>query len=116
MIDLNELSTNDHCLVVDNINVDQNNWLWHHRLGHASVNQITKLIQRNLVKGIPQLNSNKNKICYACPLELLHLDLFGPTRTTSLGEKRYGLVIIDDYSRYTWVLFLAHKDKTFMTF
>ena len=44
------------------------------------------------------------------------MDLFEPTRTTSLGEKRYGLVIVDDYSRFTWVMFLAHKDETFVLF
>ena len=44
------------------------------------------------------------------------MDLFGPTRITSLGEKKYGLVIIDDYSRFTWILFLAHKIDTFSTF
>ena len=50
------------------------------------------------------------------PLELLHMDFFGPTRTTSLGEKRYGLVIEDDYSRFTWILLLSHKNKTFSAF
>ena len=44
------------------------------------------------------------------------MDLFGPTRTTSLGGKRYVLVIVDDYSRFTWVMFLAHKDETFGLF
>ena len=44
------------------------------------------------------------------------MDLFGCTRTTSLGGKRYGLVIVDDYSRFTWVLFIAHKDETFKVF
>ena len=44
------------------------------------------------------------------------MDLFGPTRTISLGEKKYNLVIIDDYSRYTWVMFLAHKDEDLTIF
>ena len=47
---------------------------------------------------------------------MLHVDLFGPTKTTSLGEKKYGLVIIDDYFRFIWILFLAHKNKTFSAF
>ena len=50
------------------------------------------------------------------PLELLHMDLFGPTRTTSLRGKKYGLVIVDDFSRFTWVLFLAHKNEAFDEF
>ena len=42
--------------------------------------------------------------------------VFGPTRTLSLGGKKYGFVIIDDYSRYTWVYFLAHKHESFNVF
>ena len=49
-------------------------------------------------------------------LELLHLDLFGPTRSSSLGRKRYGFVIVDDYSRFTWVLFLSNKNKVLSQF
>ena len=45
-------------------------------------------------------------------LQLLHMDLFEPTRTLSLGGKQYALVIVDGYSRFTWTFFLAHKDKT----
>ena len=44
------------------------------------------------------------------------MDLLGLTRTTSLGGKKYALVIVDDFSRYTQVLFLATKDETFKTF
>ena len=39
------------------------------------------------------------------PLELLHLDLMGPTRTESLGGKRYIMVVVDDFTRYTWIIF-----------
>ena len=44
------------------------------------------------------------------------MNLFGPTRTTSLGGKRYNFVIIDDFLRFTWVLFLASKDEVFSVF
>ena len=94
------------------------------------------MIKNNLIIGIPSISFEEDKICNAWqlgkqsrnsfkpknivsssrPLELLHIDLFGPTRTTSLGGKKYGLVIVDDYSRYTWVLFLAHKNETFTAF
>jgi hypothetical protein len=50
------------------------------------------------------------------PLELLHIDLFGPIRTTSLSGKLYAFVIVDDYSHYTWVLFLAHKNEAHKAF
>ena len=44
------------------------------------------------------------------------MDLFGPTRIASLGGMKYALVIVDDYSRFTWVLIIAHKDETFKVF
>ena len=43
------------------------------------------------------------------PLELLHLDFMGPTRTESLGGKRYIMVMVDDFTRYTWVILLRSK-------
>jgi transposase InsO family protein len=46
------------------------------------------------------------------PLELLHMDLFGPVAYLSIGESKYGLVIVDDFSRFTWVFFLQDKSKT----
>ena len=50
------------------------------------------------------------------PLELLHLDLFGLTRTISLGGKKYGLVIVDGFLRFTCVIFLVHKDEVCKAF
>nr|GFC45375.1 putative ribonuclease H-like domain-containing protein [Tanacetum cinerariifolium] len=44
-------------------------------------------------------------------LHLLHMDLCRPMRISSINGKRYSLVIVDDYSRYTWVRFLRSKDK-----
>ena len=61
MIDLNELSTNDHCLVVTQAKINEISWLWHRRLGHASIHLITKLIKNDLVKGIPSLTLKKIK-------------------------------------------------------
>ena len=80
---------------------------------------------------MPILSFEEDKICDACqlgkqtrnpfkskyiistsrPLKLLHIDLFGPTRTTSLGGKKYGLVIVDDYSRFIWALSSLIKMK-----
>ena len=59
---------------------------------------------------------SKNIVSTSRPLELLHMDLFGPTRTTSLGRKWYDFIIIDDFSHFIWVFFLAHKDETFQVF
>jgi transposase InsO family protein len=46
------------------------------------------------------------------PLEILHIDLFGPIAYKSIGGNKYGLVIIDDCSRFTWVFFLQDKSET----
>ena len=48
--------------------------------------------------------------------ELLHMDLFGPTQYTSIGGNKYGFVIVDDYTRYTWAFFLLDKSDVFATF
>ena len=94
---------------------------------------LKKILEKDLVRNLSKIKFEKDKICDACqfekqvkvyfkpkkcvsttkPLELLYFDLFGPTQTTSLGGKIYGFVVIDDYSRYTWVMFLAHKDDAF---
>ena len=58
----------------------------------------------------------QNTISTSRPLELFHLDLFGLTRNANLGGMIYAFVIVDDYSRFTWVCFLAHKDDAFYAF
>ena len=55
----------------------------------------------------------KNVVSTTRPLELLHMDLFDPSKTTSLGGNYYALVIVDDFSRLTWTLFLESKSDTF---
>ena len=90
----------------------------------------------NIVESLPKLNTQIDAICEAYakgkqikssfksktevstsrPLELLHIDLFGPISTCSLSGKYYGYVIVDDYSRYTWVHFLRTKNEAFQNF
>ena len=48
--------------------------------------------------------------------DLVYMDLFGPTRTLSLNGKRFGLVIVDDYSRFFWIFFIFHKNEAFDKF
>ena len=48
--------------------------------------------------------------------ELLHMDLFGPTQYTSIDGTKYGFVIVDDYTIYTWAFFLVDKSDVFTTF
>ena len=97
---------------------------------------ISEISEKEQVKGLPKINfendsscefyhrgkqtkssfHSKNVVSTTRPLELLHLDLFRPTKTTSLGGRKYGLVIVDDYSRFTWIIFLIHKDEACETF
>jgi len=58
----------------------------------------------------------KDFVSTSRPLELLHIDLFGPVNTASLYGSKYGLVIVDDYNRWTWIKFLRSKDKTYDVF
>ncbi|CAN1346603.1 Retrovirus-related Pol polyprotein from transposon TNT 1-94 [Linum perenne] len=107
-------------------------FIWHRRLGHISSTRIAKLVSLGLVRGLPKLSTDLDVLCPACvqgkqtktsfkslnvfaskqPLELLHFDLFGPSNVRSLGGKHFALVIVDDFSRFTWVFFLARKNES----
>ncbi|GJT63453.1 retrovirus-related pol polyprotein from transposon TNT 1-94 [Tanacetum coccineum] len=105
--------------------------LWHRRLSHLNFSTINKLAKDGLARGIPRLKFQKDHLCSACAfgkskksshqpkaedtnqekLYILHMDLCGPMRVASINGKRYILVIVDDYSRFTWVRFLRTKDE-----
>nr|GFA88777.1 retrovirus-related Pol polyprotein from transposon TNT 1-94 [Tanacetum cinerariifolium] len=107
-------------------------WLWHRRLSHLNFGAINHLARQGLVRGLLKLKFEKDHICSACAmgkstkkthkpkskdtnqekLYLLHMDLCGPMRVESINGKKYILVIVDDYSRFTWVKFLRSKDET----
>nr|GEX75994.1 retrovirus-related Pol polyprotein from transposon TNT 1-94 [Tanacetum cinerariifolium] len=106
-------------------------WLWHQRLSHLNFATINNLVKNNLVQGLLKMKFEKDHLCSACeqgkihqkhhksktdfasnkPLYLLHMDLCGPMHVQSINGKRYVLVVVDDYSRYTWVFFLHSKDE-----
>nr|GFA27975.1 retrovirus-related Pol polyprotein from transposon TNT 1-94 [Tanacetum cinerariifolium] len=106
-------------------------WLWHCRLSHLKFGAINHLARQGLVRGLPKLKFEKDHLCSACAmgkskkksykpkskdtnqekLYLLHMDLCGPMRVESVNGKKYILVIVDDYSRFTWVKFLRSKDE-----
>nr|GEX54616.1 retrovirus-related Pol polyprotein from transposon TNT 1-94 [Tanacetum cinerariifolium] len=111
--------------------LDESN-LWHRRLSYINFKIMNKLVKGNLVRGLPSKVFENDHTCVACkkgkqhrascktkpvssvnqPLQRLHMDLFGPTFVKSPNKKSYCLVVIDDYSRFTWVFFLATKDET----
>ncbi|GJT00918.1 retrovirus-related pol polyprotein from transposon TNT 1-94 [Tanacetum coccineum] len=106
-------------------------WLWHRRLSHLNFGSINHLARHGLVRGLPKLKFEKDHLCSACALGksskkphkpksedtnqeklyLLHMDLCGPMRVASVSGKKYILVIVDDYSRFTWVKCLRSKDE-----
>jgi transposase InsO family protein len=63
-------------------------------------------------KHVGTSHPSKNMMTTSRPLELLHMDLFRPVAYLSIGGSKYGLVIVDDYSRLTWVFFLQDKSET----
>jgi hypothetical protein len=83
-------------------------WKWHRRLGHLSFYLLSYLSGLGLVRGLAKLKYQKDLVC-----GLFHMDLVGPARVCSAGGKWYVLVVVDDYSRYAWVFFLANKGETF---
>nr|GEY71567.1 retrovirus-related Pol polyprotein from transposon TNT 1-94 [Tanacetum cinerariifolium] len=107
-------------------------WLWHRRLNHLNFGTINDLARKDLVRGLPRLKFEKDHLCSACQLgkskkhthkpkakntnlevlNTLHMDLCGPIRVQTINGKKYILVIVDDYSRFTWVKFLRSKDET----
>ncbi|GJV19469.1 retrovirus-related pol polyprotein from transposon TNT 1-94 [Tanacetum coccineum] len=106
-------------------------WLWHRRLSHLNFGAINYLARHGLVRGLPKLKFKKDHLCFTCAigkskkkphkpksedtnqekLYLLHMDLCGPMRVASVNGKKYILVIVDDYSRFTWVKCLRSKDE-----
>ncbi|GJX15027.1 retrovirus-related pol polyprotein from transposon TNT 1-94 [Tanacetum coccineum] len=75
-------------------------WLWHRRLNHLNFSTINDLARKDLVRGLPRFKFEKDHICFACQL------------VQKINGKKYILVIVDDYSRFTWVKFLRSKDET----
>ncbi|GKA48940.1 retrovirus-related pol polyprotein from transposon TNT 1-94 [Tanacetum coccineum] len=107
-------------------------WLWHRMLSHLNFDTINLLSKKDIVIGLPKLKYAKDQLCFSCELSkekrstfktktvpsskgrlnLLHMDLCSPMQIESINGKKYILVIVDDYSRYTWTHFLRSKDET----
>ena len=110
--------------------------LWHQRLGHMNIRNMTNLVHKDLVRGVPKLRFDDKMVCGACnqgkqvkvqhkkvpdvqasaPLDLIHMDLMGPMQKESIGGKKYVFVLVDDYTRFTWVRFIREKSETAESF
>jgi hypothetical protein len=118
----------DRCLIAKT----NMGWLWHRRLAHVGMRNLHKLQKDDHILGLTNIIFEKDRSCGVCqarkqvgthhhaknimttirPLEMLHMDLFGPIAYISIGGTKYGLVIVDDYSHFTWVFFLQDKSET----
>jgi hypothetical protein len=117
----------DRCLITKT----NMGWLWHRRLAHVGMRNLHKLQKDGHILGLTSIVFEKDRPCGACqarkqvgthhhaknimttitPLEMLHMDLFGPVAYISIGGNKYGLVIIDDYSRSLGCSFCKTKVK-----
>jgi hypothetical protein len=129
LVDFNENTAELNTCLIAKTNMG---WLWHRRLAHVGMKNLHKLLKGEDILGLTNVHFEKNRVCSACqagkqvgahhphknimttdrPLELLHMDLFSPIAYISIGGSKYCLVIVDDYSRFTWIFFLQEKSQT----
>ncbi|GJX36507.1 putative ribonuclease H-like domain-containing protein [Tanacetum coccineum] len=127
----NVVPTGDLTCLFEKAAIDESK-LWHRRLGHVNFKTMNKLVKGNLVRGLPSKTFENDHTGVACqkgkqhkascktkhvssisqPLQMLHMDLFGPTSIRSINHKTYFPVVTDDFSRFSWVFFLATKSET----
>jgi hypothetical protein len=111
-------------------------WLWHRRLGHLKFDHLIKLKNLEVVKDLPRISKPQDSMCKPYqvgkltrkqfksksftstekPLQLVHMDLCEPSRQEGIGKENYFMLIIDDYSKVTWVSFIKEKTEAFEKF
>nr|GEW91153.1 integrase, catalytic region, zinc finger, CCHC-type, peptidase aspartic, catalytic [Tanacetum cinerariifolium] len=119
-LSIRDMMTSSHVCLLSKASKTKS-WLWHRCMSHLNFGAINHLARHGLVRGLPKLKFKKDHMCFACAmgkrkkrphkpksedtdqekLYLLHLDLCGPMRVTSVNGKKYIFVIVDDYSRFT---------------
>ena len=121
VLDMRTVSTNADITCLISKASEKDSILWHRRMGHIHFRKMNFLIKNNLVNEVPNMTFNMIDHCLPCkngkqhkkshspkivnsintPLELLHMDLFGPVNVRSIGGKSYSLVVTDDFSRFS---------------
>ncbi|WVZ84597.1 hypothetical protein U9M48_031620 [Paspalum notatum var. saurae] len=129
-VDLTSVSSPARCLVAS---LSADIWKWHRRLGHLSFDLLVRLSSMGLIGGLPKLRAEKDLVYHPCrhakmvaashipvsqvmtsyPGELLHMDIVGSAQVASVSGKWYVLVVVDDFSRFSWVFFMEYKDEAF---
>ena len=114
---------------------EDESWLWHRRMGHIHFDNLVKIYKNQAVRNMPEVTKPANSVCEQCqhgkqtrvhfktkehsstkPLELIHTDLCGPTKSKGLNGEKYFMLLIDDYTRMTWVCLLNRKSEAFGCF
>jgi transposase InsO family protein len=115
--------------------IETDTWKWHARYGHLNFQSLKKMCQENLVDGQPKIEPT-DEVCRGClvgkqrrlsfprqadfrarePLELLHGDLCVPITPPTPAGNRFFLLLVDDFSRYMWIVLMKTKDKAFAAF
>ena len=114
---------------------EDESWLWHIRMGHIHFDNLVKVRKKEAVREMPQIMKLTNTLCKHCqqgklkkiefkskeyfttrPLEIMHNDLVGPTRTKGLKGEKYFMLLVDDYTRMIVVCFLRNKSEAFEKF
>jgi hypothetical protein len=110
-------------------------WRWHSRYGHLNFRGLKRLSEGEMVKGLSHID-HVDQVCDSClagkqrratfptvakfhaeeKLELVHGDLCGPVTPATPGGKRYFFLLVDDVSRYMWLVLLATKDEALAAF
>jgi transposase InsO family protein len=110
-------------------------WLWHARYSHVNFHALKKLADKEMVNDMPQID-HIERVCDGClvgkqhrasfpavssfratgPLELLHGDLCGPISQATNAGKKYFLLLVDDFSRFMWIVLIRTKDEAFEAF
>jgi transposase InsO family protein len=122
---------NEEC----HINYVDESWLWHRRLEHIKFDNLWKVRNLGAVRNLPKIIKPSNAMCRHCqlgkkdrvrfktkeyttskPLDLVHADLCGPTRTKSIQGESYFKLFIDDFTRMSWICFLKEKLETLNKF
>ena len=110
-------------------------WLWHGRMGHSKFDNIIKVSKKEVVRDFPKIVKPRNSVCRhrqhgkqtksnfktkehmtSHPLEMVHIDFCGTTRTKILQGEYYFMFLIDNYTRMTWVASLKEKSESFEKF
>ncbi|KAG8480457.1 hypothetical protein CXB51_024633 [Gossypium anomalum] len=129
MLDVNQLEKKAYASLVDDAG------LWHRRLGHVNYKSLDQLHKLNLVEDMSKVEA-KDTVCEVCQLgkqtrlpfpdnvawraqkrfKLVHSDICGPMKTSSLNDSKYFVLFIDDLTRFCWIYFLKQKSEVFEAF